>query len=122
MAEGLDLLQREKEPIGPACYNPQEVGPLPRKNEENLKLVAEDLVKFNFSNQVYLDTDPAIDSNWISQIGERYGFPFGLEFGKIFKIANISFNANFLGYYNKFFGLPGQEYALRAQISFPFPN
>lgn len=98
------------------------IGPFPRKSNEKSEIVSEDLFKINFSNQVYINTDPEIDSRWISLIGERFGFPFGMEFGKNFNIANFSFNANLIGYYNKFVGFPGKEYAWRAQITFPFPK
>lgn len=115
----------ELEPMPNSLFEIQkksEIGPSPRKKEENLDLISQELVKINFSDEVYLDTDPEIPSKWMSDVGERYGFPFAMEFGATFKISQLSFKMDLLGYFNQYVGYPGREYAWRAQLLFFLPD
>ncbi|MFI5391196.1 MAG: hypothetical protein ACHQYQ_07535 [Bacteriovoracales bacterium] len=115
-----ELDQKQKSFFG-TKYN-SKMGPFPRKSEEMLPLISPDLLKINFTDEVYLDTDPAIPPKWMSEVGEVYGFPFALELGAFFRINNFSFKADFLGYFNQYVGFPGREYAWRAQLQFNLPD
>jgi hypothetical protein len=99
-----------------------EMGPSPRKSEGMLDLIFPDLVKINFTDKVYLDTDPEVPPKWMSEVGATYGFPLAMELGAFFKINNFSFKADLLGYYNSYFGYPGGEYAWRAQLLYFLPD
>jgi hypothetical protein len=98
------------------------MGPYPRKSEERLDLISPGLVKINFTDKIYLDTDPAIPPKWMSPEGAMYGFPFAMELGAYFRIDKLPFKVDLLGYYNSYVGYPGREYAWRAQLLFFLPD
>lgn len=80
-------------------------------------------INYNFDGGWYMMTSPIITADWEADSDHRWTVPFGLGFGKLFKVGGQAMTAQVSGYYNVV--TPddyGADYQFRAMLMFMFPR
>jgi hypothetical protein len=94
----------------------------PGENDVNTFLL-QYFVNYNFDDGWYVTSAPIITANWEADGDHRWTVPFGLGFGKIFKVGGQAVNAQ-IGAYNNVVTPDdyGADWQFRAQLQFLFPK
>jgi hypothetical protein len=85
------------------------------------QLLIQPFVNYNMEDGWYLVSSPIITANWEAP-SNKWAFPIGAGFGKIFKIAEqpLNFNLQAFDYVKSPVG--GPRWAVRAQLQLLFPK
>jgi hypothetical protein len=85
------------------------------------QLLIQPFVNYNMEDGWYLVTSPIITANWETP-SNKWAFPIGAGFGKIFKIGEqpLNFNLQAFDYVKSPVG--GPRWAVRAQLQLLFPK
>jgi len=83
-------------------------------------------VNYNFEKGWYLTSSPAITANWnAANSDDRWTVPFGLGFGRLFRMGKQPVNASLAYYYNAVRptgAVPSGPHTVRFQIQLLFPK
>lgn len=79
-------------------------------------------VNYNLPDGWYLTTSPIITADWNAAGGDRWVVPFGGGFGKVFRIGDQAFNANFQAFYNVADTSTSGDWSIRFQLVLLFPQ
>jgi hypothetical protein len=77
---------------------------------------------YNFPNGWYIVSTPIIRAVWTADSDNRWIVPVGGGFGKIFKIGKQKMNASAQAFYNVEKPDAFEDWSLRLQFQFLFPN
>jgi len=95
------------------------VGPSNRPDVSQFLL--QPFVNYNMEEGWYLVSSPNIAANWLAP-SNKWAFPIGGGFGKIFKIGEQPLNFNLQAYDYVKSPTGGPRWAVRAQLQFLFPR
>jgi hypothetical protein len=95
-------------------------GPSNRPNVSQLLL--QPFVNYNMAEGWYLVSSPIITANWEASSGNKWAFPLGAGFGKIFRIGEQPMNASLQAFDYLQSPTGGPRWAVRAQLQFLFPR
>jgi hypothetical protein len=91
-------------------------------NQPNVsQLLIQPFVNYNMEDGWYLVSSPIITANWEAP-SEKWAFPIGAGFGKIFKIGEQPMNSNLQAFDYVKSPVGGPRWAVRAQLQLLFPK
>jgi len=85
------------------------------------QLLIQPFVNYNMEDGWYLVSSPIITANWEAP-SNKWAFPIGAGFGKIFKIGEQPMNFNLQAYDYVKSPVGGPRWAVRAQLQLLFPK
>jgi hypothetical protein len=85
------------------------------------QLLIQPFINYNMEDGWYLVSSPIITANWEAP-SNKWAFPIGAGFGKIFKVAEQPMNFNLQAFDYVKSSVGGPRWAVRAQLQLLFPK